>query len=176
MEYLNFCCLIGVFLSLLHASPCGANSSVPSPADQNTAVLLNRVLHSEEGHGIRPVTVAYVTPYVRPASLPPLKLHKRIPTDKLYLITRTGVFCSFLLTPTLVHLQWQAKLVPDFDKTAMEPTGPLGRLLEGAGKRIPNHAAIGKHGNGGSFLSDMDNPSPLILYHLVEGGLVRADE
>ncbi len=86
------------------------------------------------------------------------------------------MFYSFYLTLTQVKLEWQARLVPQSDKTAMEPTGPLGRLLENSGRRIPNHAAIGKQGNGGSFLGDMDNPSPLILYHLVEGRLVRADE
>ncbi len=159
------CCLLCVL-------PCSAATPDMILQDQETKHLLNRVLHSEDGRRLTPASVIYVTP----SAQAPDRLHRRIPANRIYLITNSQMFYSLYLTPNRVILEWQSRLVPKTDKTAMEPTGPLGKLLEILGERIPNHAALGKHGNGGTFLGDMDNPSPLVLYHFVKGRLIRDGE
>ena len=169
------CCLLGVTICLTGALRGAAGLDPPS-VDQSTAVLFDRVLRSQDSHGIKPATVISVAPYVRPADLPPLKPHTHIHTDKLYCITSTGMFSSFLLTPTRVILEWQSRLVPSRDKTANVAHGTLGELLETEGKRLPNHASVGPHGIGASFLMDMDQRQPLLVYHVVGGKLVRVDE
>lgn len=176
MKRLNFCGLFGTVLSLLYVLPCGADRSDFASMDQNTAVLMDRVMRSEEGQGIKPVTVVYVIPYVHPASLPPLEAHKRIFMNKLYFITSKNMFYSFLLTPTFVHLQWQARLVPQNDKTAMHPLGSLGFLLLKQYKSVPNSVSGGERADGGAFLRDIELRQPLVIYHIAKGKLVHDGE
>lgn len=177
MKRLNVCCFFGILLSLLCALPGGAESLNTASGDHNTAVLLNRVLHSEYGRGIKPVTVIYVIPYVRPANLPPLKPPKHMPTDKIFLITSADMFYSFWLTPTEVHLEWQAHLVPLSDETALHPYGTVGFLLMKQCKGIPNTVSGGdKHAMGGAFLLDTDSRQPIIIYRRTKGKLVQDGE
>lgn len=153
---------------LLCAVSCRAASRESAAADTRAAVLFARVLHSEEGAGLKPATVIYVIPDVRP--------DKRLPTDKLFLITRAGMFYSFWLIPTRADLSWQAKLVPLSDEAALHPYGTLGFLLMKRGKGVPNSVSGGKHALGGAFLLDTDNRQPIMIYHPAKGKLVRDGE
>ena len=157
---------------------CVSHSSAESngtTSDHNVGVLLRRVLHSEHGRRIKPVTVVYVIPYVRPASLPPLTPSKSVHSEMIYLITGSHHFYCFYLTPTDVRYAWSTPLVWIHNKTAMEPIGSLGLLLLKTDKAVPNSVSAGT-GMGHMFLSAIESRQPLIIYRVAKGKLVRDGE